>query len=511
MKKKKILIVNCHFDELRIPFCRKTKIPQTMTPAFLAGVFSADLCDIKLHDEVYSGPLESEALLSWPDMLVLTGLNTAFDRMLHLTAYVRTKKKNVIVVAGGPAIRALFNYSKNFFDYSCPGDIEQLKEVIEESFGKDYVSKNLLEQGWAIPRYDLSYWMGNPGYVETSRNCHCHCSFCSLTAEGVKYQPYNLKYLRQQFIALGKRWVVIFLDNNFGGADKQFLQERFDLINEFHKKKHFSRWVAMVSSDFFLDEKNIHLASSSGCLSLFCGIESFDKQVLVNFKKYQNILIPQVEIIRKCLNAGITFYYGLVFDVATRTIADLREELDFIIGNPQITLPTFISLAIPLLKTPFFYECLKKKLFLPNIKLRDLDGTTITLKPLDPMDEVVQFVRDIQNLSGYRKKVISHGTNFFRLYRKSLTFWNMALAFHTVLLLCTPRLSTTGSTARVSLHKNSKNHARTFIGSTEPLDSVYIPAFSVDSKFKNYFKPTMLTDSNGNLSEYLHEDLMQNA
>ncbi|HVO65036.1 MAG TPA: hypothetical protein VMT12_01015 [Syntrophales bacterium] len=443
-------------------------------------------------------------------MLVLTGLNTAFDRMLHLTAYVRTKNKNVIVVAGGPAIRALFSYSKNFFDYSCLGDIEQLKEVIEESYGKNYVSKNLLEQGWAIPRYDLSYWMGNPGYVEASRNCHCHCSFCSLTAEGVKYQPYNLNYLRQQLTALGKRWVVIFLDNNFGGADKKILLERFDLINEFHKKKHFSRWVAMVSSDFFLEERNIHLASSSGCLSLFCGIESFDKQVLVNFKKYQNILIPQVEIIRKCLNAGITFYYGLVFDIATRTIADLKEELDFIIGNPQITLPTFISLAIPLLKTPFFYECLKKKIFLPNIKLRDLDGTTITLKPLDPMEKVVRFVYDIQNLSGYRQKVISHGINFYRLYRKSLTFWNMSLALYTAMLLCTPKLSTTGSAAFVSLHKNSKYHARTYIGSTEPLDSVYIPAFPVDSKFRHYFKPTMLTDSNGDLSEYLNEDLMRN-
>ena len=481
-----------------------------MTPAFLAGVFSSDLCDVKLHDEVYSGPLESEALLSWPDMLVLTGLNTAFDRMLHLTAYVRTKNKNVIVVAGGPAIRALFNYSKNFFDFSCLGDIEQLKDVIEETFGKDYVSRNLLEDGWAVPRYDLSYWMGNPGYVEGSRNCHCRCGFCSLTAEDVKYQPYSLNYLRQQFVAMGKRYVVIFLDNNFGGADKNFLHGRFDLINEFHRKNHFSRWVAMVSSDFFLEEKNICLASSSGCLSLFCGIESFDKQALVNFNKYQNILIPQVEIIRKCLHGGITFFYGLVFDVATRTIVDLREELDFIIGNPQITLPTFISLAIPLLKTPFFYECLENKLFLPNIKLRDLDGTTITTRPLDPMDEVIRFVHDIQNLSGYRQRIISHGINFFRLYRKTLSFWNMSLALYAALLLCTPRLSTTGSAAYVSLHKNSKKHARTFIGSTEPLDSVYIPAFPVASKFQPYFKPTMLTDRNGDTSENLYEDLIQN-
>jgi len=64
-----------------------------MAPAFLAGAFSPNLCEVKLYNEQFSGPLESEALLSWPDMLVLTGLNTAFDRMLHLTAYARTKNR----------------------------------------------------------------------------------------------------------------------------------------------------------------------------------------------------------------------------------------------------------------------------------------------------------------------------------------------------------------------------------------------------------------------------------
>ena len=121
LNKKRVLIVNCYFDELRIPIRRKTKFPQSMTPAYLAGVFSTELCDIKLYDEVYSGPLEDESILAFPDMLVLTGLNVAFDRMLHITAYVRTKNPKAVVVAGGPAIRALPTYSKNFFDYRCTG------------------------------------------------------------------------------------------------------------------------------------------------------------------------------------------------------------------------------------------------------------------------------------------------------------------------------------------------------------------------------------------------------
>jgi hopanoid C-2 methylase len=509
MKKKKILIVNCYFDELRIPIRRKTKVPQAMSPVFLAGVFSPDLCEIKLYNEQYSGPLESEALLSWPDMLVLTGLNTAFDRMLHLTAYARTKNRSVIVVAGGPAIRALFHYSKAFFNYSCIGDIELTAEVIEDSFGKDYVSRDFLEKSWVLPRYDLAYWMGNIAYVESSRNCYNNCNFCSLTAEGSHYQAYDLEYLRQQFMALGKRKIVMFIDNNFGGTDKCFLSERFELTKELWKKKLFWRWCALVSGDFFLKEENINLASDSGCVSLFSGIESFDRQALLSFKKYQNTLIPQVETIRKCLETGITFYYGLVFDVASRTIANLREELEFIIGNPEITLPCYISLAVPMLGTPFFYECLAQKKILPNTKIRDLDSTTITLKPLDEMSIVVQFVKDLQNLSGYRQKVIRHGINFFRLYRKSLSFWNMELALHAELLLCTPKLSTAVSDIGGIFINNFKKRSRTFIASTEPLDNVYKPAFHVNSNYENYFKPTMLTDHEGNLSDALHADLLR--
>ncbi len=510
MKKKKILIVNCYFDELRIPIRRKSKIPQAMAPVFLAGAFSHNLCEIKLYNEQYSGPLRSEALLSWPDMLVLTGLNTAFDRMLHLTAYARTKNRKVIIVAGGPAIRALFQYSKKFFNYSCLGDIEQITEVIEDSFGRNYVSNDFSEKGWFIPRYDLAYWIGMIAYVESSRNCYYSCNFCSLTAQGVKYHQYDKEYLQRQFTALGKRHIVIFLDNNFGGVNKQFLVDRLDLIQEFLDKKKLWSWGAMVSSDFFFDDENLNLLRNSGCGNIFSGVESFDKKALFNFGKHQNTRLPQVDIICKCLNAGISFYYGLVFDIASRPISDLREELDFIIDNPEITLPCYISLAVPMLGTPFFHECLAKKIILPNIKIRDLDSTTITLKPLDPMSKVVHFIKDLQNLSGYRQRVICHMKNFYYLYRKTLPLGYMVCALYNGLLVCAPALSTAASDFGGIFTRGFKKLSRTFIGSTEPLDAVYRPAFPVDLRYENYFKPTMLTDQEGNLAEMLHDDLSKN-
>src|SRR3990172_3671937 len=109
--KKRILIVNAYVDDSRQSIARSNKIPPAMGPVYLASAFSRETCEVQLYNEQYSGPLEDERLFAWPDMLVLTGLNTALDRMKQLTAYARTKNPKVIVAAGGPPIRALPRYA----------------------------------------------------------------------------------------------------------------------------------------------------------------------------------------------------------------------------------------------------------------------------------------------------------------------------------------------------------------------------------------------------------------
>ena len=48
---------------------------------------------------------------------------------------------------------------------------------------------------------------------------------------------------------------------------------------------------------------------------------------------------------------------------------------------------------------------------------------------------------------------------------------------------------------------------RTYVSSTEPLDHMYTPAFRVESRFESYFKPTMITDKQGEL----HEDILRSG
>jgi len=498
LPRKRILIVNCYFDDSRQPIRRTNKIPQAVGPIYLAGAFARDTCDVRCYTEVASGPLEDEGLLSWPDMLVLTGLTNGFDRMLHLTAYARSKNPKVIVVAGGPPVRALPLFSKKVFDYACLGDIEELCDVISEAFGPAYVAKRML------PRYDLAYWLGRIGYVETTRYCNFRCSFCALTAEGRSYQTYDLEHVRQQIMASGKRSRMFFLDNNFYGSDRNHFRARLGLINEMRGAGQFHHWGALVTNDFYRSNENLRLVREAGCELLFSGLESFDNDWLRSFNKLQNTSSPQVEMVTKSLNAGVVFAYGLMLDVTSRSISDLRRELDFITSTPEITIPSFITLSIPLLGTPYFYDCVEKDTLLPNTKLRDMDGTTVLQKPLDDIAEVVRFVDDLQSLKGFHSRVLKHAAGFARLYRSKLTKMQMVLALGSNLLTCAQPISTSFSGLG---WLKTRPRPRTFVSSTEPLDHMYTPAFRVDSRFESYFKPTMVTDDIGQL----HEDIIQSG
>ncbi|MGI8835339.1 MAG: B12-binding domain-containing radical SAM protein [Pyrinomonadaceae bacterium] len=493
--RKRVLVVNCYFDDSRQPIRRTSKIPQAVGPIYLAGAFSRELCDVRCYTELTSGPLEDEQLLSWPDVLVMTGLTNSFDRMMHLTAYARTKNPKVIIVAGGPPVRSLPLTAAKVFDYSCLGDIEELCDVIREALGPEYVADTM------IPRYDLAYWLGRVGYIETTRYCNFRCSFCALTAEGHGYQTYDLEYVRRQILASGKRRRMVFIDNNFYGSDRNHFKAKLKLINEMRAAGQFHDWGALVTNDFYARDENLQLIREAGCEMLFSGLESFDNEWLRNFNKLQNTKAPQVEMISKSLNAGVVFSYGLMLDVTTRSVADLRRELNFITGTPEITVPVFVTLSIPLLGTPYFYECLENRSLLPSTKLRDMDGTTVLQKPVDPIDEVVKFVDDLQILKGYHGRVLKHAARFAKIYHSKLTAAQMVLALGGALLTCAQPISTSFTGFGWA---KKRARPRTYISTTEPLDHMYTPAFRVDSQFEDYFKPTMVTDAQGEL----HEDIL---
>jgi radical SAM superfamily enzyme YgiQ (UPF0313 family) len=498
--KKRVLVVNGYMPESREPIRLTREVPNTLAPILLAGAFAPNTCDVRIYNEVSSGFLElfKPELIQWPDLVVMTGLVASFDRLKHLAAYFRTANPRVVLIAGGQAIRAFPRYARQFFDYVCIGDVEQLRDVVRDVWGPACVAEDM------HPRYDLADWIGSIGYAESSRNCNFRCSFCSLTGEGGRYQKQPIAALRRQLEALGKRRAVLFLDNQFYGPDREFFVERMALFRELRASGRMGVWSAICTNTFLWDEANLKLAREAGCISLFIGVESFDTVWLRKVNKTQNDYnrLSQTELIARCLRAGILFQYGIVFDPSERRLADLDRELRLICDSPEIPPPNFIFLAIPFPATPFFHERLRQGRILPNTKARDLEGSTLSLQPLDGIEEVGDAIRGIKYFRDLRLAITRHQTRFLWHYRHSLTTTQKLFSSASMLSLFSP--STVADPRNLFVRKKYRTHVST----TDRLDCVYTPQLPVGAPYAHHFEPTLITNAVGDLNEEMIDDLM---
>ncbi len=154
-----------------------------------------------------------------------------------------------------------------------------------------------------------------------------------------------------------------------------------------------------------------------------------------------------------------------------------------------------------MLGTPYFSESVEQGLLLPNLRLRDLDGVTVTMHPRDPLDDVVSFARDLPRLRGYRRNVVRHTVGFLRRYRNTLKPIQLFGAAMSGALICTETFAR--SPGRLSLRRSRQ----TFLSTTEPLDPLYAPMMRVPTRLEGHFRPTMVTDETGHLSDDVATDL----
>ena len=494
--KPRVLVVVAHFDETRNLNGRPYFVPQATGHAYLAGAFHRQNVEVRIYSEVHSGPLRDESLLAWPDMLVLTGVTSSFDRMRQLAAYARAKSPGCVIVAGGPVVRNLPVSSAAAFDYACNGDIEELIEIARDVFGPAAATDRML------PRFDLLTWTSPINYVETSRYCNFHCSFCALTAERRDYAVYDLGYIEAQIRSYPQKRPILFIDNNFYGSNRAFFLHKLELLKSLVEEGVVPGWLALVTSDFFSDIRNLARVREAGCLGLFCGVESFDPALNKTYNKRQNLLLPQVEMIKTCLEAGVVFQYGLIFDPAAQRLEQMQNELDFIVQCDRITLPAFMTLTIPLLGTPHFDERIKSGHFLPLAKLRDMDGFTILTRPLDDIERVVPFVRSLSKLRSRPGQAARRTLGFWRRYRRFLTARQMAFVSADNIRLGVPGLLGNGRA-----NVDTSDEPLTHITTSQPLGPLYRPAFAVPDHYRDCFRPTMITDASGALTSEIASNL----
>jgi hopanoid C-2 methylase len=448
-----------------------------MGPSFLAGWLAPDRWEIRLHDEQTGGPLRSPEEVGAHDLLVLTGLTPALDRMLHLAAFAKTANPGCVTVAGGPAVRAAPAFAAERFDHACSGGVEELAAVVADVFGPDAAARE-----WT-PRFDLARWTRSAAYVESSRACNFRCNFCSLTAEGRPFERYPIESLTRQLDAQPRNRLLVLIDNNFYGPDHAAFEERVALLGSLRRAGRFRAWGALVTADFFEDEGRVRRAAESGCRALFCGVESFDPATLVNYRKRQNLKPRPVDVLTASLDHGILPIYGLILDVLNRSTEDLTAEVAAAVEHGRGTIPNFVSAPIPYPGTPLFHECAREGTLLPGVRVRDLNGSTLCVRPRDGVERVAALVRDLGALRGLRLKGL----------------WRTAGAWTRGQLSAAQLAIMTARTIALFLRRGpgSGSRGRTFVGPTEALDDLYRPSCWIAPAYRRYFEPTPLTDASG--------------
>jgi hypothetical protein len=138
---------------------------------------------------------------------------------------------------------------------------------------------------------------------------------------------------------------------------------------------------------------------------------------------------------------------------------------------------------------------------LPGTRVRDLDSTTISLRPLGSLAETASFVRDLQSLRGRRLAVLRHSAGFVRKYRGTLTPYQFAIALTSSALIVAPLL------ASLPRRFGRSPGPRTHISGSERLDPFYQPKFKVDGRYESYFEPTRMIAADGSVADAVAADV----
>ena len=139
---------------------------------------------------------------------------------------------------------------------------------------------------------------------------------------------------------------------------------------------------------------------------------------------------------------------------------------------------------------------------LPGTDMRDLEGSTLSLRSVDGEAETVDFVKRGRRFHGYRRKFLAHQLRFQRRYRDSL-HRDQKLVSHVAAAAILAPTAVLGPGALLR-----RPMPRTHVSTSEVRDSVYTPSLPVAAHLRHYFEPTNIVNAAGELNDTIADDLM---
>jgi radical SAM superfamily enzyme YgiQ (UPF0313 family) len=473
----------------------------------IASQIDRDRYDVTLHHEMWHG-LYGVDDVPPVDIVFLTGLQRDFDRQRQL-AYL-FKRKGAVTVAGGSVCTLFPDFATEFFDVVCAGGVDSVPDVMRD-FENGELRQTYISAPTSISDYRVDYRLlsdagigGQLHLVEASRGCDFACAFCTVPAERARHTRFGVDRVLTMIddaIENSPWWsvkrlfpIVSFIDNNFAN-DRDYTRELCAALKEHSRVK---GWGALVTQDILRDHELIEQMAGAKCRILFTGIESLDQEFLKANNKRQNVkyadtLFEDVAFARK---QGIVVAYGYLLDPRVSTTAEMTAQAEDLARIDVLTYPSYFSFIAPLLGTRLFWDSADRGEMRPNLRLRDLDGTTIAYRGGRDTDE---------ELSRFAETVYRHTNRLVSRRRLVLKSLRMAWQTRRRYLLDYGILLNANLRVMHEMHIASPGVHRNYLGGTDILDPSYtwFPEDISAEDRRRYFDPILITDSESRLQPWL--------
>ncbi len=325
-----------------------------MVPLGLATVaaLTPDDVDVDIWDEAVHGEITDETELKKNyDLVGVTGYTGHIARVWELGAMLR--RRGILTAVGGPGVSAAPEHYRDHFDILFIGEAEYIwpEFLAEWKDGKhrlEYRQVGKVDMAHSpLPRWDkvaadMRHYL--VGGVQTTRGCPFDCEFCDVIyIYGRQARHKSINHVLSEISAMERLGVshVFLCDDNFIGNPrygKSLLRELIPLNRSFRRPLGFHTQITLNVAK---DDEMLGLLADANFIALFIGVETPNKESLIETNKPQNYKTDIVADIKKIHSYAMPVQGSMIvgFDHDDTGIFDM--QFDFLqesgIVNPGLT------------------------------------------------------------------------------------------------------------------------------------------------------------------------------
>ncbi len=348
-----------------------------ITGIHLAALFSQRHAVRVFHQQVDTIDMDSEA-----DVIAISFFSGFAQEAFRLASAF--KRRGKIVIGGGPHATFSAQESLAWFDAIVIGEAESvwrdlLDDIEQGSFQRMYTGIPTDLSHLPTPRYDLlSDKFFIKKVIQATRGCPYSCAFCTVPVmnPGLRKRPIEDVIRDMSYEAFGHWWqrkVVWFWDDNLT-IDRQYSKALLTAMKPLRKW-----WLTQASVDIAQDEELLTLMKDSGCIGIFLGLESFDKQSLRDAGKTQNSVSRYKQAVNALHARGIAvmagFISGFDHDTCDSVVGMARNLMKLGIDVP------FLSIMTPFIGTEIHARLSRENRMLPQRNWNHYNGYNVTFFP----------------------------------------------------------------------------------------------------------------------------------